>query len=110
MENNNKILSILCYVSLLFAPFLLPLIVYFAIKDTKVKYHAKRALISHSIPTILSILLVIFGFIGMFSMDYENMNGFIIKMFVLMGIYFAITIGVIIWNLVQAYRVFRVGF
>ncbi|MCM3388533.1 DUF4870 domain-containing protein [Ureibacillus chungkukjangi] len=107
---NNKMISALCYVSLLFAPFLLPIIVYFVIKDKRVKYHAKRALLSHSIPTVLSLLLVFFGFIGVFSMDYDNMNGFIVKMFVLMGIYFAITIGVIIWNLVQAYRVFRVGF
>ncbi|QCR33786.1 DUF4870 domain-containing protein [Lysinibacillus sp. SGAir0095] len=110
MENNNKILSAICYVSLLFAPFLLPIIVYFVIKDKEVKYHAKRAMLSHSIPTVLSILLVILGLIGVFSMNYDNMNGYIMKMFILMGIYFAITIGVIIWNLVQAYRVFRVGF
>ena len=110
MEKNNKILSAICYVSLLFAPFLLPIVVYFFIKDKEVQYHAKRALLSHSIPTVLSILLAVLGFIGTFSMNYEDMSGFIIKMFVMMGIYFGITIGVVIWNLVQAYRVFRVGF
>ncbi len=107
---NHKILSALCYVSLLFAPFLLPAIVYFVIKDTEVKYHAKRAILSHSIPTVLSILLVIFGFIGVFSMDYENTNRFVMIMFILMAVYFVITLAVIIWNLVQAYRVFRVSF
>lgn len=107
---NNKIISALCYVSLLFAPFLLPVIVYFVIKDKQVQYHAKRAFLSHSIPTALSILLAIFGFIGMFSINYENMNGFAIMMFVLMAVYFVITLIVIVWNLVQAYRVFRVSF
>lgn len=107
---NNKIISALCYASLLFAPFIMPLIVYFFIKDKEVKYHAKRAFLSHSIPTVLSILLAVFGFIGMFSVDYHNMNGFVTLMFVMMGIYFMITIGVVIWNLVQAYRVYRVGF
>ncbi|MFC7687269.1 DUF4870 domain-containing protein [Ureibacillus sp. GCM10028918] len=107
---NNKIISALCYVSLLFAPFLMPLIVYVVIKDKEVKYHAKRAFISHSIPTTLSLLIAILGFIGVFSVNYDNMNGFIGIMFVLMGISFLITIGIIIWNLVQAYRLFRIGF
>ncbi|MDI7742614.1 DUF4870 domain-containing protein [Lysinibacillus fusiformis] len=108
--DNNKILSALCYVSLLFAPFILPIIVYFVIKDKEVKHHAKRAFISHSIPAALSILMAILGFIGMFSINYENMNGFVMLMFILMGVYFVITLVIIIWNLVQAYRVFRVGF
>ncbi|HWK22127.1 MAG TPA: DUF4870 domain-containing protein [Ureibacillus sp.] len=107
---NQKIVSALCYVSLLFAPFLLPIIVYFVIKDSVVKYHAKRAILSHSIPTALSILLAICGLLGMFSVNYDNMSGFIIMMLVIMAFYFAVTIGIIIWNLVQAYRVFRVGF
>lgn len=107
---NHKIISALCYVSLLFAPFLLPVIVYFFMKDAEVKYHAKRALLSHSIPTALSILLVILGLIGMFSMNYENMSGYIILMLVFIAIYFVITLIVIIWNLIQAYRIFRVSF
>ncbi|HWL13588.1 MAG TPA: DUF4870 domain-containing protein [Ureibacillus sp.] len=107
---NTKILSALCYVSLLFAPFLLPIIVYFVIKNTEVRYHAKRALISHSIPTVLSILLVIFGFIGIFSVNYDNTSGFAILMFILMGIYFIITLIVVIWNLLQAYKVFKESF
>ncbi|KGR76698.1 DUF4870 domain-containing protein [Ureibacillus sinduriensis] len=107
---NNKIISALCYASLLFAPFLMPLIVYFVMKDKEVRYHAKRALLSHSIPTFLSFLLAIFGFIGMFSVDYHNMGGFVTLMFVMMAIYFLVTLGIIIWNLVQAYRVYRPGF
>ncbi|MDN4495056.1 DUF4870 domain-containing protein [Ureibacillus aquaedulcis] len=107
---NHKIISALCYASLLFAPFLLPLIVYFVIKDKEVKYHARRAFVSHSIPTALSILLAIFGFIGMLTLDYNNMSGYVILMFVLMGIYFLVTIGIIIWNIIQAYRIYRVGF
>lgn len=105
--NNNKILSALCYISLLFAPFLLPLIVYFVIKDPEVKFHAKRALLSHSIPTFLAILLAIAGFAGVLFTSYDNMNGFVWMMFAMMAIYFILSLIVIVWNFIQAFRIIR---
>ncbi|RHW34741.1 hypothetical protein D1B33_13925 [Lysinibacillus yapensis] len=105
--DNNKIISALSYVSILFAPFLLPLVVYFVIKDAEVKHHAKRAFISHSIPAALSLLLALFGFIGVFSANNGNIDGFVIWMFAFMAIYFIISMTVIVWNFVQAFRVVR---
>ncbi|MCP1145989.1 DUF4870 domain-containing protein [Lysinibacillus endophyticus] len=106
--DNNKIISALCYVSLLFAPFLLPLIVYLVINNNEVKYHAKRAFISHLIPVVIGMLLGIFGIFGIFSVtSTEIMNGFVISLFIFMAIYFLITIILLIWNLIQAVRVLK---
>jgi hypothetical protein len=49
---SNKVLSALSYMSVLFAPFLVPIIIYFVTVDTGVKKHAKRAFLSHLIPLI----------------------------------------------------------
>lgn len=106
--DNNKIISALCYVSLLFAPFLLPLIVYLVINNNEVKYHAKRAFISHLIPVVIGMLLGIFGIFGIFSVtSTEIMNEFVISLFIFMAIYFLITIILLIWNLIQAVRVLK---
>lgn len=103
----NKIISALCYISILFAPFLLPLIVYFVVQDTEVKYHAKRSFLSHLVPIGFIILIAIFGFIGIFSSIDGDMNGFIIILLGLMVVYFIVTIGLIIWNIIQAIRLLR---
>lgn len=105
--DQNKILSALSYISLFFAPFLFPLIVYFVVNDSQVKYHAKRAFLSHLIPGVLLILLSIFGVFGMFSIYNYDMNGFAFTMFGLMGVYLIISIACIIWNIIQAIRIIR---
>jgi len=47
---NQKILAAFSYLSIFFAPFIVPLIVYFVTKDSDVKSHSIRALVSHLIP------------------------------------------------------------
>ena len=106
--DNNKMISALCYVSLLFAPFLLPLVVYFVIKNNEVKYHAKRAFISHLIPVVIGMLLGIFGIFGILTVTSTDfMNGFIILLLAFMALYLLITIILLIWNLIQAVRVLK---
>ncbi|SOB99950.1 hypothetical protein SAMN05880501_102296 [Ureibacillus xyleni] len=106
--DNNKIISALCYISLLFAPFLLPLIVYFVVNNDEVKYHAKRAFISHLIPVAIGMLLGLFGLLGVFSVySADTMNGFVIILFAFMALYFLITVILMIWNLIQAVKVLK---
>lgn len=105
--DQNKIISALCYISLLFAPFLLPLIVYIVMKDSQVKYHVKRALLSHLIPAVLLIFLTIFGFFGMFSVYQYDMNNSLYIMFGFMALYLIISVACLIWNIIQAIRVIR---
>ena len=61
----SKILAAFSYLSIFFAPFIVPLIVYFVTKDSDVKRHSIRALVSHLIPFVLAFysLLSLFFYI-----------------------------------------------
>ena len=108
MQNNTKALSALSYLSVFFAPFLLPLIVYFVSKDLEVKHHAKRAFISHFLTIILSIILV---FIFVFTIFNTQNNTFSTSMLILPIVsilVFLVACAVIfIWNIIQAVKVAR---
>ncbi|MGG4218891.1 DUF4870 domain-containing protein [Paenibacillus jamilae] len=54
------LLSSLCYFSIFFAPFLVPVIVWIAVRDEYVQGHAKKAVLSHIFPIIAAIPLVYF--------------------------------------------------
>ena len=59
MDKTNKIIASLNYFSVFFAPFLLPIAVYFIVDHHEVKEHAKKALISHIVPFLSIIALII---------------------------------------------------
>ncbi|MFD2209756.1 DUF4870 domain-containing protein [Virgibacillus halophilus] len=101
MDTEYKVLSSLCYFSIFFAPFLLPLIVYFVISDTEVRRHAKRALLSHILPFILIFVVIILA-LAMF--DSNIAFAVIISGFVLSGIVYFVFF---IWNIVQGIKVFQ---
>ncbi|PZX03094.1 uncharacterized protein DUF4870 [Psychrobacillus insolitus] len=109
---NNKVLASLSYFSVLFAPFILPIIVYFISQDSHVKQHAKRALVSHIIPVVLMIVLfiTIFASFVPFSMNttYEEPSLFMTStplLFVL--VYMLIYAIIFIWNIIQGIKVLR---
>lgn len=108
---NQKILSAFSYLSIFFAPFIVPVIVYFVSKDSDVKRHSIRALISHLIPFIFGIIFFIvfvFSTISLNTFDpSSNGNTFIIIWFISFGIYLLVSLGIVIWNIVQAVRVIR---
>lgn len=100
----NKVLSALSYFSILFAGFLFPLVVYFVADDERVKFHAKKALISHLIPLVPLPLLGI----GIF-MDITG-NGGIgspIIAFIGVGLCIILSIIVLIWNIIKGVNVIR---
>jgi uncharacterized membrane protein len=115
--DNRRVLSALCYFSVLFAPFLLPLIVFFISPDTEVKYHAKRSFLSHLIPVALGIIgfiVVMVSSVTMYStMDYsmaptstfDFMAAGIPILFMLL--YAILSIAVLIWNIVQGIKVIQ---
>lgn len=66
--NEKNILNGLSYISIVFAPFLFPLIVWIASKDLDVKNNAIRALVLHLVPIVLSgLAIVILGVMGFFT-------------------------------------------
>ncbi|QDQ00216.1 DUF4870 domain-containing protein [Lysinibacillus fusiformis] len=108
---NQKILSAFSYLSIFFAPFIVPLIVYFVSKDGEVKRHSIRALISHLIPFLFGVIFfIVFLFSSMSLNTFEpdtNGNTFIIIWFAAFALYLLVSLGIIIWNIVQAVRVIR---
>lgn len=109
---NNKILSSLSYFSILFAPFILPIIVFFVSQDKDVKYHAKRSVISHLIPVILMIIAFIGMITSMFTFSatsaYDDSSFlFAAAPAIFMLVYFIIYVIVLVWNIIQGVKVLR---
>ena len=105
--NNSKALSALNYFSVFFAPFIVPIIIYFISPDPEVKRHSIRALLSHVIPFILGIILVITLFIvGVFSMQVNGDKIFVTWVLLTLG-YGLLYLGIVIWNVVQGIKVLR---
>lgn len=107
--NQSKGLSALGYLSFYFAPFILPLFVFFVTKDDFVKHHNKRAFISQLIPIVLGIIyFVLFTvFVVTDSNIYGPGNFFEGWIFIGFIILVVISVANAIWNLVQAIKVLR---
>ena len=105
--DNSKALSALNYFSVFFAPFIVPIIIYFISPDSEVKRHSIRALLSHVIPFILGIILVVTLFIvGVFSMQVNGDNVLATWVLLVLG-YGLLYLAIIIWNVVQGIKVLR---
>lgn len=104
----NKLISSLCYFSIFFAGFILPVAVYFIVDDLEVKTHAKRAFLSHLIPLVTIPLFIIPFFImgaGGGEPDTFFAFGLPIFMFLIIG---GVNLAVMIWNVVKGIKVLNV--
>lgn len=108
---NQKILSAFSYLSIFFAPLIVPLIVYFISKDSEVKRHSIRALMSHLIPVAIGIVFFIIFVFSALSFSGYNPNAYDSSFLIIwLGgfiIYLLVSLGIVIWNIVQAVRVIR---
>lgn len=97
----KRILSALCYFSVMFAGILFPLVAYFASEDLEVKHHAKKALFSHLIPLIpLPLVLLSLYF------DITRGSGeFPILMFSSAMFMVLLSLIVLVWNIVKGVKV-----
>lgn len=98
---SRKVLSSLCYFSIFFAGFLFPLVVYFASGDEVTKGHAKKSLLSHLLPVVLTPLAVVAFIIDMANFQDQIPLVFIISLIVLAIIW----VVVIIWNVIKGVKV-----
>ncbi len=97
----RKVLSGLCYLSIFFAGFIFPLIVWLASGDAVTKQHAKKALISHLIPIIPTIFVVIAFVYEMVHFQNELPALTIISIVVTAMIWLV----VVIWNIIKGVKV-----
>lgn len=99
----NKILSALSYFSIFFAGFLFPLVVFFVTNDKRVKYHAKKAFLSHLLP-LISIPILILGVV----LDSSG-NGMDVPVFFVIAMigFLILNFWVLIWNIVKGVKVLK---
>lgn len=91
----RTLLSALCYFSIFFAGFIIPIVIYFISDDPEVKHHAKAAFISHIFPfTSLLFFLAVFLTMPSFSMVMIA-AGFCVFLYT----------AVMIYNVIQGIRV-----
>jgi hypothetical protein len=102
LDKTNKLLASLNYFSVVFAPFILPIAIYFIVDHIEVKQHAKKAIVSHIFP-FLSLLGVIgmIVFSGFSNPSEATFLTVLIGGFLVVGI---INIIVFIWNIVKGIK------
>lgn len=100
---DNRILSAISYLSIFFAPFIVPVIVYIVTKDSTVKYHSKKALLSHLVPVLSFIVM----FIALITTGYSNNEQLFFGTFIIfIAITFVLNIAIIIYNVVKAVKLY----
>lgn len=105
--DNSKGLSALNYFSIFFAPFIVPIVIYFVSPDPEVKRHSIRALLSHVIPFILGLIFMgAFLIFGFFSFSVNGDQLFTTWVLLMLG-YGLLYLAIMIWNVVQGIKVLR---
>lgn len=105
---NNRIISSLCYFSIFFAGFILPLIVFLVIKEQEVKKHAKAALISHLLlylPALIGFVIFFFISLSAPSTTDDSMALFGFGMIILFILFALFTLAIVIWNIYRGIKV-----
>ncbi|KZE83500.1 hypothetical protein AV654_07955 [Paenibacillus elgii] len=93
--DTRKLIASLCYFSIFFAGFLVPVVVYFVTNDSWVREHAKKALLSHLLP-FLSLIFFLIIWIATISVSSTIFLGVVSLI-----LYFI----VMIWNVIKGIQV-----
>ncbi|UUZ84048.1 DUF4870 domain-containing protein [Paenibacillus sp. P26] len=93
--DTRRLISALCYLSIFFAGFIIPLLVYLVTNEEEIRIHAKRAFLSHILPFFsLAVLLL-------FWLASPHLAG----LFPIAAVTLLLYVIVIIWNVVKAAQV-----
>lgn len=100
---DTRPLSALSYLSIFFAPFIVPILVFLLSKDEDVRAHSKKALISHLFPFLSGVAAFIFFFGAIFTNNEAAIGGSVILGF---SIIVLANIGVVIYNIYKAIKLY----
>lgn len=100
----SKLLRGLSYISITFAPLILPLVIWIlSQRDSLVRYDAKRAFFLHLLPVGLTLVaLIVIGMTGMTTNDVFSTGA---VSFLLMGVVALVDIILYVYNIVYGIRV-----
>lgn len=99
MLTTVKIFSSVCYFSIFFAPFLCPVLIYFVVNDREVGKHAKKALMLHIVPAIVTIMAIIVGVVDIVGFHFSGVS--ILFLIVVL----IVNIVAFVWNIVKGIQV-----
>ena len=99
MLTTIKMLSGICYFSIFFAPFLCPVIIYFVVNDREVRKHAKKALMLHIVPVVVTVMAIVVGVVDIVGFHFSGVS---ILFFIAVLI---INIVAFVWNIVKGIQV-----
>ncbi|MCI1921193.1 MAG: DUF4870 domain-containing protein [Liquorilactobacillus nagelii] len=101
--SKNQILSALSYLSILFAPFIFPLIVWIVCRDEPIiHHHAATALWLHLIPILLCIAAIIFlGISGLITQHVQYLGAGVV---IILGLILLISLFIFIYNLYRGIK------
>ncbi|WP_221566885.1 hypothetical protein [Alkalihalobacillus sp. TS-13] len=99
MSSSGKLIKSLSYMSVFFAPFIVPAVIFLLIDDRDVRQHARLAYISHLIPVLaLAILSILFFESG------QIVNYFTVISMIIFG---GAAVTAAIWNIMKGIHVLQ---
>lgn len=101
--SKKQILSALAYLSILFTPFIFPLIIWIVCRDEPfIRHHAAVALWLHLIPLLLWIAAIIFLVIG--GLLTSHLQYFGAGMIIILGLILLTSLVIFIYNLYKGIK------
>ncbi|MFS0655202.1 hypothetical protein [Bacillus sp. 179-C3.3 HS] len=104
MNRDQSIIASICYFSVFFMPFIVPIVSYFVVDQQETKRHAKRAFWSHLLP-VAAFFILIFGAVPLLIITQS-----LIPVMIVFILSFLVAIGFlisVIWNIVQGIKVLQ---
>ncbi|MCM3735456.1 hypothetical protein M3215_06395 [Bacillus cytotoxicus] len=95
VDSTEKVLASCCYFSIFVSPLLFPIIVYFVVPHEEVKFHAKKAFISHLLPFFCLFFVFLLGFM----MNTPEQIGVMVLIAILL--FGLVNLVIFIWNIVK---------
>lgn len=91
----RRLIAALCYLSIFFAGFILPILVYLVTNDDEIRSHARRAFVSHALPFFSLVILLL---LWLTSPHLAGLLPILAVTLLLYGV-------VLIWNVIKAVQV-----
>ncbi|MFJ5964463.1 MULTISPECIES: hypothetical protein [unclassified Bacillus (in: firmicutes)] len=107
MNRDQSIIASICYFSVFFMPFIVPIVAYFVVDQQETKRHAKRAFWSHLLP-VAACCILIFGAIPFLLVTQANDSLIPVMTVFILSIVIAISFLIsVIWNIIQGIKVLQ---
>lgn len=106
MNRDQSIIASICYFSVFFMPFIVPIVAYFVVDQKETKRHSARALWSHVLP----VAACVFGFGAIPFLLTTQASDSLVPVFTVLILSFLVAIGFlisVIWNIIQGIKVLQ---